>query len=620
MKILRSKKVGISVFIILFFTLFVIAFSLITYADDEQLDEQLKVHYLDVGQADSILVELPNSEVMMIDGGNYGTGDTVVDYLKQQGITNIDYMVNTHPHNDHVGGLIKVMESDAFTVENIYMTKAVDAVPRFVEFTELLDSRRIEPIEIMAGSVLIDEKVGDKQLKVRCIAPFKLVDDNTNNNSIVLKLEYGNISYLFMADAEVEEEQQILASGENIKCDVLKVGHHGSNTSSMQEFINAVKPKAAVMTDDKSVNSTGLPSEIVMTRLEKVGADIYRTDLLGTIVSVSDGNSFEMNKTPQASIYLPSGQITFTQEEYTFTGSGIIPKIKLKIGGIELKEGIDYFCTYQNNVNVGTATLTCIGKGNYYGSRVKKFKIVKKSISKATYFHVNDKVYTGKKLYPSAVIKDGERKLKLNTDYTVSYTKTTSIGEGIVTVKGKGNYTGSEKIYFKIKPKKTNIASKKSMTNGKVMLQWEKISHADGYQIKYSVNNNGNFKKFKNVQNADSISLTKKLKAGKKYYFYIRSYKVVDGKKVYSDDSTIISLKHKKSIKKCKVSKVKNLKYNGKQITQTSIAVKLGKKKLVNGKDYTISYKNNTNRGNAEIIIKGKGLYCSSVKKGFRIV
>ena len=616
MKILRSKKVGISVFIILFSTLFVIAYSLITYADDEQL----KVHYLDVGQADSILVELPNSEVMMIDGGNYGTGDTVVDYLKQQGITNIDYMVNTHPHNDHVGGLIKVMESDAFTVENIYMTKAVDAVPRFVEFTELLDSRRIEPIEIMAGSVLIDEKVGDKQLKVRCIAPFKLVDDNTNNNSIVLKLEYGNISYLFMADAEVEEEQQILASGENIKCDVLKVGHHGSNTSSMQEFINAVKPKAAVMTDDKSVNSTGLPSEIVMTRLEKVGADIYRTDLLGTIVSVSDGNSFEMNKTPQASIYLPSGQVTFTQEEYTFTGSGIIPKIKLKIGGIELKEGIDYFCTYQNNVNVGTATLTCIGKGNYYGSRVKKFKIVKKSISKATYFLVNDKVYTGKKLYPSAVIKDGERKLKLNTDYTVSYTKTTSIGEGIVTVKGKGNYSGSEKIYFKIKPKKTSIVSKKSMTNGKVILQWEKISHADGYQIKYSVNNNGNFKKFKNVKNADSISLTKKLKAGKKYYFYIRSYKVVDAKKVYSDESTIISLKHKKSIKKCKVSKVKNLKYNGKQITQTSIAVKLGKKKLVNGKDYTISYKNNTNRGNAEIIIKGKGLYCSSVKKGFRIV
>ena len=617
MNIIKNKKIGISVFSFLLFALLAIAFSdKSAYAADGKLN----VHYLDVGQADSILVDLPNNEVMLIDGGNYGTGETVVDYLKNQGITNIDYMINTHPHNDHVGGLIKVMNSDAFTVEKIYMTKAIDAVPRFIEFTELLDEKRIEPEELMAGQFLINDTVGDKKLTVKCIAPFKLVDDNTNNNSIVLKLEYGSISYLFMADAEAEEEQEILSSGENIKCDVYKVGHHGANTSSTQAFIDAVNPKAAVITADTSVNSTGLPAETILTRLNKAGADIYRTDLLGAIVSTSDGNSFSMNKTPQADIYLPSGQVTFSQEEYTYTGSAIIPEITIKIGGIELKEGIDYILVCKDNVDVGTATLTCVGKGNYYGSREKKFKIVKKSISNATYFHVGDKVYTGSKLSPSVVVKDGEKKLKKDKDYTVSYTKTTNIGQGVVTVKGKGNYSGSQKVYFTIKPKKTSISSKQSLKNGKVMLVWQKISYADGYQILYSVNNKKQFKTLKNVKGGSITSLTKKLAAVKKYYFYIRSYKIVDGKKIYSDSSAIISLKHKKSISKCKVSKIKKLKYNGKPRTQKSVVVKLGKKKLISGTDYKISYKNNTKRGKATIIIKGIGFYRASVKKSFKIV
>ena len=617
MTFLKSKRLGVTAFFIVLFSLIAVV---ISQTDVYAADGELKVHYIDVGQADSILVDLPNNEVMLIDGGNYGTGNTVVDYLKQQSVTNIDYMVNTHPHNDHVGGLIKVMESDAFTVENIYMTKAIDAVPRFIEFTELLDSRRIEPIEIMAGSVLIDTTVGDKNLRVKCIAPYKLVDDNTNNNSIVLKLEYGEISYLFMADAEEEEEQEILASGEDIKCDVYKVGHHGSNTSTTQAFLDAVKPKAAVITADTSVNSTGLPAEAILTRLQKSGADIYRTDLLGNIVSISDGKSYSMDKAPKAEIYLPAAQITFSQEEYTYTGSAITPKITVKIGGIKLKEGVDYYCEYQDNVNVGTATLTCIGTGNYYGSRVRKFKITKKPISKATFFSAKDMIYTGAKLYPTVTVKDGGKKLKLNTDYTISYTKTTNIGEGIVTVNGKGNYSGSKKVYFKIKPKKTEIVSKKSLTNGKIMLQWKAISYADGYQILYSVNDTKNFKTLKNVKGGSTATYVKKLPSMNKYYFYIRAYKVVDGKKVYSDDSIIVGIKHKKSIKKCKVSKIKNLKYNGKPAEQKSVVVKMGNKKLKEGTDYVLSYKNNQNRGTATIIIKGKGFYSSSVKKKFNIV
>ncbi len=623
MSILRNKKIGISVFFILFFALLAIVFS---HNSVYAVNGELKVHYIDVGQADSILVDLPNNEVMLIDGGTYADGETVVNYLKQQGITNIDYMVNTHPHNDHVGGLVKVMEEvvekDTFTVGNIYMymTSSADGVPKFTEFTELLDTIRVEPVQVTAGTELINTTVGDKKLIVKCIAPFRLDNSNLNNNSMVLRLEYGNVSYLFMADAEEEEEQQLLASGENLKCDVLKVGHHGAKTSTSQAFLNAVMPKAAVITADTSVNSSGLPAEAILTRLHEAGADIYRTDLLGTIVSTSTGNSFSMNKTPKADIHLPSGAITFDKDEYTYTGGKIIPNVTIKIGGIALKEGIDYICSYKDNVNVGTASVTFIGKGSYYGSKTKNFKITQKSISKATYFHVSDKVYTGSKLSPSVVVKDGSTTLKKDKDYTVSYTKTTNIGQGIVTVKGKGNYSGSKKVYFTIKPKGTSITLKKSLTKGKVMLQWQKISHADGYQILYSVNNKKQFKTFKNVKSVDVTSLTKKLTAGKKYYFYIRSYKVVDGKKIYSDNSTIIGLKHKKSISKCKVSKIKKLKYNGKPRTQKSVVVKIGKKKLVAGTDYKISYKNNTSRGTATIIIKGIGLYRASVKKSFRIV
>lgn len=618
MNIIRCKRYGVSAFFVLLFSLLAIALS---HNSAYASDGELKVHFIDVGQADSILIDLPNNEIMLIDGGKYaknGSAGTVTDYLKGQGVTNIDYMVNTHPHTDHVGGLLRVMQDDTFTVKNIYMTKATEGVPKYYEFTELLDERRIEPIEVMAGSVLIDTTVDGKKLKVRCIAPFNLVTDRTNNNSIVLKLEYGDISYLLMADAEEAEEKAILSSGDDVKCDVYKVGHHGANTSSTQAFIDAVKPKAAIITADKSLDSTGLPAEGVLARLQKAGAKIYRTDLLDTIISISDGKTFSMNKTPRAEIYLPAGTMTVSQDQYTYTGSAIKPKVKIMLGGVELEEGVDFYCTYQDNVNVGNATFTCIGKGDYYGTRTKKFKIVKMAISEATYFYVADQVYSGAKLYPKVVVKNGKKKLKLNTDYTVSYTKSTFIGEGIVTVSGKGNYKGSKKIYFTIKPKKTDIISKKSLTNGKVMLQWSSISHADGYVIFYSENNK-DFKIFKNVNGGGITSLKKKLTAGKKYYFYIRSYKIVNGEKVYSGDSAVIALKHKTDINNCNISKIKNLKFDGKPRTQ-NIVVKLGKIKLIEGTDYKVIYKNNTARGTATIKIKGKGWYNSYIKKTFRIV
>lgn len=617
MRVLKSRRFGVYTFFILLFSLLVIVFS----SDSVfAADGTLEVHYINVGQADSILVDLPNNEIMLIDGGTPEMGNTVINYLKDHGVKKIDYLVNTHPHGDHVGGLISVVDCDYFEIGNIYMTKAAEHVPYFIEFTELLDTKRIVPINTMAGDILIDETVDGKKLKIKCIGPYKIDKEEFNNDSIVLKLEYGKTSYLFMGDAEKEEEQDILKSGENLKCDVYKVGHHGSKTSTTQAFLNAAKPKAAVITADASEDSLGLPAETILTRLQKSGVDIYRTDLLGTIVSTSNGESCSMNKKPKSQIYVPAGLITISQEDYIYTGSACTPKVKITIGGIELANGVDYTCKYTDNVNTGTATVTCTGKGHYYGVKTKTFKIKRKPISNASYFHVNDMTYKGVKLYPKVVIKDGNKKLKLNKDYKLSYTKSFYVGEGIVTVKGIGNYSGSKKVYFKIKPQKTKIVSKKSLTNGRIMIQWKKVSNADGYQILYSKNDKKHFKTLKYIKGNNITSYIKKLPQGSKYYFYIRAYKISEGKKIYSDESSIVGMKHKKSIKKCKVGKIKNLKYSGKSLKQKSVVVKIGKKKLEEGTDYVLRYKNNKKRGKAILIIKGKGLYNSFAERKFNIV
>ena len=162
-----------------------------------------------------------------------------------------------------------------------------------------------------------------------------------------------------------------------------------------------------------------------------------------------------MNKNPKSQIYIPAGLIKIAKESYTYSGEACTPKVKITIGGIELVNGVDYVCKYTENVNVGTATVTCTGKGHYYGVKTKTFKIKRKSIAKASSFYADDVTYKGVKLYPKVVIKDGNRKLKQDKDYKLSYTKSFYVGEGIVTVRGIGNYSGSKKDYFIIKPQKT---------------------------------------------------------------------------------------------------------------------------------------------------------------------
>ena len=243
--------------------------------------EPLAVDYLDVGQADSILLS-SGGEYMLIDAGNNADGDDVVRYLRQAGVTQLKYAVGTHAHEDHIGGMDDVI--DAFPVQQVLLP---DATTNTQTYRDLLDAieRRGAPVAVpQRGDTY---SLGDTQITVIAAQAA----DDLNNTSIVLKAVYGEASFLFMGDAETAVENAILAAGTDIDCDVLKVGHHGSDTSTGSAFLAAVSPQAAVICCGAG-NSYGHPSPAILSRLD--GIPVWRTDLNGTIVAMTDGDSIHI--------------------------------------------------------------------------------------------------------------------------------------------------------------------------------------------------------------------------------------------------------------------------------------------------------------------------------------
>ena len=243
--------------------------------------EDLLIDFIDVGQADSILIR-NQDKVMLIDAGTNEAGKTVVNYLENLGITKIDYLIGTHPHEDHIGGLDDVINN--FDIGQIYMPKIETTTKTFEDVLEAIENKKL--------TVTAHNK-GDKIELGQAVGEFMtepiLDEDNLNVSSLVLRLEFGNTSYLFMGDAEEENEETIRWP----KTDVLKVGHHGSSTSSSESFLGQVQPKYAVIMAGKD-NSYGLPTQETIDKLNNRGSEIYRTDEDGTIQMTSDGNAIEI--------------------------------------------------------------------------------------------------------------------------------------------------------------------------------------------------------------------------------------------------------------------------------------------------------------------------------------
>ncbi len=244
--------------------------------------ETLTVHFIDVGQADCALLEC-GGEFMLIDGGNKEDGSLVVSFLEQQGVTKLEAVVCTHAHEDHVGGLPAVLA--------VYETAAVYAPTNtyssniFDDFVHYTDQQGLEITIPAPGDTFA---LGDATVTV--LGPVQSYAE-TNDTSIVLKVEYGDTSFLFTGDMETTAENDMLdywGDGFDWHVDVLKVGHHGSDTSTGYRFLNAVMPDYGVISVGTD-NSYDHPHEVPLSRLRDAGVIVYRTDLLGHILAVSDG-------------------------------------------------------------------------------------------------------------------------------------------------------------------------------------------------------------------------------------------------------------------------------------------------------------------------------------------
>lgn len=254
-------------------------------------DKRLEVHYIDVGQGDAALIICDN-EAMLIDAGDNSKGTKVQKYLMDHGVTKLKYVVGTHPDADHVGGLDVVIYK--FDCENILMPNATSDTKTFQEVLGAIKSKGYKITTVGLGDVFT---LGDASFEV--LSPIKdFTYEEDNNNSVVLRLDYYNNSFLFMGDAEYQPEQVILTDDDiNARADVIKVSHHGANSGYVKAFYDKVAPRYAVISVGKD-NVYGHPHFRVLKDFKERGVSVFRTDEQGTIIAISDGNDIEFNTNP----------------------------------------------------------------------------------------------------------------------------------------------------------------------------------------------------------------------------------------------------------------------------------------------------------------------------------
>lgn len=275
------------------FVIFVIVISFISFKfmNNNNYQNNMIVHYIDIGQGDCILIQV-NNKNLLIDSGPSSNRTDLLNYLENINIKNFDYIIATHPHEDHIGNMDTLVRR--YNVSSFYAPKVTHSSVYFENMISALIDKNLKINILKKGTTGID--LG-KNTKVYVFSPDEnMISDNLNDYSPIIKIVFFNTSFLFTGDAEILSENMILSEKFDLKADILKIAHHGSSTSSSNNFITSVSPSVAIISVGND-NSYGHPSSDILNRLKSKNIKILRTDTHGNIIATSDGNSIKISYT-----------------------------------------------------------------------------------------------------------------------------------------------------------------------------------------------------------------------------------------------------------------------------------------------------------------------------------
>jgi len=261
-------------------------------------EKNLNVYFINVGQGDASLIMLPNDKYILIDTGDGGNPfkekdagrDVIVPLLKRLGIKYLDYLILTHTHSDHIGGCIEVLNE--ISVGEIIINGKPATGSYYKKLLRKIKDNNIPLKKVQTGDKIIYQN--SKDLEILFLHPDNVDNyDNLNNTSVVTYIKYKKISFLFMADAEADVEDIILNNYPDLKCTIIKVGHHGSDTSSSNRFVNQIKPEVAIISCALK-NKFGHPAKSTLEKYQNIGSKIYKTYENGTILVATNGKSYKI--------------------------------------------------------------------------------------------------------------------------------------------------------------------------------------------------------------------------------------------------------------------------------------------------------------------------------------
>lgn len=274
----------------------------------------LTVHFIDVGQGDCTLLE-SDGEFVLIDAGESEYGERVLSYIAGHGANELKYVIATHPHADHVGGLSTVINN--MDTENFITAETDCATKTWMKVLTAVDNQNINYIDAEVGDTY---SFGSAQFTIT--APLSSDYSGYNSYSVATLVECGNVRFMLTGDAEKDSEYEMVAAGEDLRADVLKCGHHGSSTSTTAKFLKAVNPDYAIISCGED-NEYGHPHKETIQKLNTLGCEIYRTDTMGTIIAATDGKelTFSTEKTNNSSYTYSTGEQTYSPSPDGYIGN-----------------------------------------------------------------------------------------------------------------------------------------------------------------------------------------------------------------------------------------------------------------------------------------------------------